>query len=52
MRRITDTIGAIIIVAIVVNLLVAMIAPYAPFLLLGAVLVLGGAMVSKYLRRY
>lgn len=40
MRRITDTIGAVIIMALVVNLLFKLLEPYAPFIAIAVVICL------------
>ena len=47
MRYITDAIVAIVIMAIVVNALMAMIAPFAPYIIIGAVIVFVGMRLAR-----
>lgn len=52
MRRLLDSIIVIIILAIVVKGLLAMVEPYAPYIVLAGLLFLGGSVAWRYYRNW
>lgn len=47
-----DAIVAIIVLAIAINLLVAMIQPYAPYIVIGCAVFLAGGVLMRRYRRF